>query len=107
MGTAFALMLALTFSNWIPTPPAMIGVVGAVTVVVLAPFGVAPAQALALGTVLNVVVVAPSVLLGIWATWARLLRLPGILDGCIRRWGWRLLNRVIRLRDDPPSEPAI
>jgi uncharacterized protein (TIRG00374 family) len=76
-GAAFALMLALTFSNWIPTPPAMIGVVGAVTVVVLAPFGVPPAQALALGTVLNVVVVAPSVLLGIWATWARLLRVPG------------------------------
>ena len=76
-GTAFVLMIALTFSNWLPTPPAMIGVVGAVTVVVLAPFGVPPAQALALGTVLNVVLVAPPVLLGIWATWARLLRLPG------------------------------
>jgi len=76
-GAAFVLMLALTFSNWIPTPPAMIGVVGAVTVAVLVPFGVPPAQALALGTVLNVVVVAPPVLLGIWATWARLLRLTG------------------------------
>ena len=76
-GAAFALMLALTFSNWIPTPPAMIGVVGAVTVAVLAPFGVPAAQALALGTVLNFVVVAPPVLLGIWATWARLLRVPG------------------------------
>jgi uncharacterized membrane protein YbhN (UPF0104 family) len=76
-GAAFVLMLALTFSNWIPTPPAMIGVVGAVTVAVLVPFGVPPAQALALGTVLNVVVVAPPVLLGIWATWTRLLRLPG------------------------------
>ena len=76
-GTAFVLMIALTFSNWLPTPPAMIGVVGAVTVVVLTPLGVPPAQALALGTVLNVVLVAPPVLLGIWATWARLLRLPG------------------------------
>ena len=76
-GTAFVLMMALTFSNWVPTPPAMIGVVGAVTVAVLAPFGAPPAAALAMGTVLNVVLVAPPVLLGIWATWARLLRLPG------------------------------
>jgi len=76
-GAAFVLMLALTFSNWIPTPPAMIGMVGAVTVAVLAPFGLPPAQALALGTVLNVVLVAPPVIFGIWATWARLLRLPG------------------------------
>jgi uncharacterized protein (TIRG00374 family) len=75
-GAAFVMMMALTFSNWLPTPPAMIGVVGAVTVVVLTPLGVPPAQALALGTVLNVVLVAPPVLLGIWATWVRLLRLP-------------------------------
>jgi uncharacterized membrane protein YbhN (UPF0104 family) len=77
-GAAFVLMMALTFSNWLPTPPAMIGVVGAVTVVVLTPFGVPPARALAMGTVLNVVLVAPPVLLGIWATWTRLLRLPGV-----------------------------
>ena len=76
-GAAFVLMMALTFSNWLPTPPAMIGVVGAVTVVVMTPFGVPPAQALAMGTVLNVVLVTPPVLLGIWATWARVLRLPG------------------------------
>ena len=76
-GAAFVLMMALTFSNWLPTPPAMIGVVGAVTVVVLTPFGIPPARALALGTVLNVVLVVPPVLLGIWATWTRLLRLPG------------------------------
>ena len=76
-GAAFVLMLALTFSNWVPTPPAMIGVVGAVSVAVLVPFGVPPAQALALGTVLNAVLVIPPVFLGIWATWARLLRLPG------------------------------
>lgn len=79
-GAAFVLMMALTFSNWLPTPPAMIGVVGAVTVAVLTPFGVPPAKALAFGTVLNVVLVAPPVLLGIWATWVRLLRLP-VLPG--------------------------
>ena len=56
-GAAFVLMIALTFSNWVPTPPGMIGVVGAVTTAVLVPFGVAAAQALALGSVLNVVLV--------------------------------------------------
>ncbi len=59
-------MIALIFSNWVPTPPALIGVIGAVTVAVLVPFGVPPAQALALGTVLNVVLVAPPVFLGGW-----------------------------------------
>jgi uncharacterized protein (TIRG00374 family) len=75
-GAAFVLMLALTFGNWLPTPPAMVGVVGAITVAVLTPFGVPSAQALALGTVLNVVLVAPPIVLGVWATGARLLRLP-------------------------------
>ena len=83
-GAAFVLMIALTFSNWVPTPPAMIGVVGAVTVAVLVPFGVPPGQALAMGTVLNVVVVAPPVLLGIGAAWARLLRLGNTPGG--GRW---------------------
>jgi uncharacterized membrane protein YbhN (UPF0104 family) len=76
-GAAFALMLALTFSNWLPTPPGMIGVVGAVSVAVLAPFGVPPAEALALGTVLNVVLVAPPVILGIWAAVTRLPQIGG------------------------------
>lgn len=74
-GAALILMLALTFSNWIPTPPGMIGVVGAVTVAALTPFGVTPARALALGTVLNGVLVGPPVLLGAWAAWLRLWRL--------------------------------
>ena len=80
-GAAFVLMIGLTFSNWVPTPPAMIGVVGAVTVAALAPFGVPPAQALALGTVLNVVLVAPPVLLGGWATWTRLWQLRASAKG--------------------------
>ncbi len=61
---ALAVMLALTSSNWAPTPPAMIGVVGAVTMAVLAAFGVDPSRGLALGTVLNGVLVGPPVLLG-------------------------------------------
>ncbi len=85
-GAAFVLMIGLTFSNWVPTPPAMIGVVGAVTVVALASFGVPAAQALALGTVLNVVLVAPPVLLGGWAAWARLWALrTSARDGRLHR----------------------
>jgi uncharacterized membrane protein YbhN (UPF0104 family) len=76
---ALVLMLALTFSNLVPTPPALLGVVGAVTVAVCVPFGIARVEALTLGTLLNAVMVLPTVLLGGWATGARLLRLfePG------------------------------
>jgi uncharacterized protein (TIRG00374 family) len=80
-GAALALMLALTSSNWAPTPPAMIGVVGAVTVAVLAPFGVDQTQALALGTVLNLVLVGPPVLLGGIALGIRLWRMGEALQG--------------------------
>ncbi len=83
---ALALMLALTSSNWAPTPPAMIGVVGAVTVAVLAPVGVAPAEALALGTVMNLVLVGPPVLLGGAALGIRLWRMGETLHlGSLRR----------------------
>jgi hypothetical protein len=74
-GAALALMLALTFSNLAPTPPALVGLVGAVTEVTLSPFGVPRAQALVLGTLLNIVLVGPPVALGGWATAVRLLRL--------------------------------
>jgi hypothetical protein len=57
-----------------PTPPALVGLIGAVTEVTLAPFGVPRAQALALGTILNIVLVAPPVALGGWAAALRLLR---------------------------------
>ena len=73
--SALALMLALTFSNLAPTPPALVGLVGAVTEVTLAPFGVPRSQALVLGTILNVVLVGPPVALGGWAAAVRLLRL--------------------------------
>jgi uncharacterized membrane protein YbhN (UPF0104 family) len=84
-GAPVALMLALTSSNWAPTPPAMIGVVGAVTMAVLDPFGVDPARGLALGTVLNAVLVGPPVLLGGIALWMRLWRLgEAISAGSLR-----------------------
>lgn len=85
-GAALALMLALTSSNWAPTPPAMIGVVGAVTVAVLAPFGVDQTRGLALGTVLNLVLVGPPVLLGGAALGVRLWRMGEALHpGSLRR----------------------
>ena len=72
-------MLALTFSNLVPTPPALLGVVSAVTIAVCVPFGIPRVEALALGTLLNGVMVLPTVVLGGWAAGARLLRLfePG------------------------------
>lgn len=83
---ALAVMLALTSSNWAPTPPAMIGVVGAVTMAVLSGFGVDPALGLALGTVLNGVLVGPPVLLGGVALWLRLWRLGETMSaGGLRR----------------------
>jgi uncharacterized protein (TIRG00374 family) len=78
---ALVLMLALIFSNLVPTPPAMIGLVGAVTEGILVPFGVPAAQALALGTVLNAVLVGPPVVLGGWATGMRLLRVLATARG--------------------------
>lgn len=79
-GAALALMLALTSSNWAPTPPAMIGIVGAVTVAVLAAFDVDQARALALGTVLNAVLAGPPVILGSIALTVRLWRLGETLN---------------------------
>lgn len=73
--TALSLMLALTFSNLAPTPPALVGLVGVVTKAVLLPFGVSSSQALALGMLLNVVLVAPPVFMGGWAAVVRLVRM--------------------------------
>jgi uncharacterized membrane protein YbhN (UPF0104 family) len=76
---ALLLMLALTFANLAPTPPALIGVIGAIAVLVLVPFGIPSEQALALGSLLNAVMVLPVVLLGGAAAGARIgqMLLPG------------------------------
>jgi uncharacterized protein (TIRG00374 family) len=68
------LSVALIFSNLAPTPPALIGVVTAVTEGVLIPFGVPPSEAFAIGAILNVVLVAPLVALGGGFGSMRLLR---------------------------------
>jgi uncharacterized membrane protein YbhN (UPF0104 family) len=72
---ALVLVLAIAFSNLAPTPPALVGLIGAVTEEALAPFGVARPQALALGTMLNLVLVGPPVVLGGWVVGVRLMRL--------------------------------
>jgi uncharacterized membrane protein YbhN (UPF0104 family) len=86
---ALVLMLALTFSNLVPSPPALIGVVGAITEGLLVPFGVPVVTAVALGTLLNVVMVAPLMLLGGWFAGVRLWRLlaPGRVGA--RGASWR------------------
>ncbi|MFO3797981.1 MAG: lysylphosphatidylglycerol synthase transmembrane domain-containing protein, partial [Anaerolineales bacterium] len=71
---ASVLSVALIFSNLAPTPPALIGVVGVVTEEVLTPFGVSPSEALAIGIILNGVLVAPLVALGGGFAGVRLLR---------------------------------
>jgi len=74
------LSVALVFSNLAPNPPALVGVVTAVTEGVLIPFGVSPSEAFAVGVILNGVLVAPLVALGGGFAGIRLLRwlaLPG------------------------------
>ncbi len=69
------LSLALTLSNLVPQPPALIGVVGAVTVVTMTWFGEPQERAAAMGLLLNVVMVSPLVVIGGWSTWMRFLSL--------------------------------
>jgi len=68
---AFVLSLALYLSNLVPTPPALVGVVGAVTLMTLKWFELPGEQAAAMGVALNAVLVIPVVLMGTWATWHR------------------------------------
>jgi uncharacterized protein (TIRG00374 family) len=85
-----ALVLSLTvyLSNLVPAPPALVGVVSAVAVMTLQWFGVAGEDAMALGLVLNAVLIGPLVLIGGWATWQRFSALTG---GARReRWVWSL-----------------
>lgn len=68
---AFSLSLALYLSNIVPSPPALVGVVSAVTTITLGWFGISAARSAAVGLALNVVLVAPVTLLGGWFTWYR------------------------------------
>jgi uncharacterized membrane protein YbhN (UPF0104 family) len=59
------LHVLLNFSYLLPTPPAMIGLVQYVTILVLGFFGIARAEALGAGVVLNVTILSPFLLFGL------------------------------------------
>ncbi|MGC9522846.1 MAG: lysylphosphatidylglycerol synthase transmembrane domain-containing protein [Anaerolineae bacterium] len=82
---AFSLSLALYLSNVVPTPPALVGVVSAVTTITLGWFGITHARSAAVGLALNVVLVAPVTLLGGWFTWYRFSHLAN--KTFRERWG--------------------
>lgn len=85
---AIILSLNLYLSYLVPTPPALVGVVSAVTLMTLQWFEMSRANATALGLTLNLVLVAPVVLMGGWATWLRFSRLT---TGTFKdRWVWSL-----------------
>jgi uncharacterized membrane protein YbhN (UPF0104 family) len=92
------LSVALIFSNLLPTPPALVGMVGAVTEAVLVPLNVSTSYALAIGTMLNIVLVAPPVLLGGWAVGIRLLRSVALLQR------YSLRDALGLSLPDPPGE---
>lgn len=64
---AILIMLAISFSNIFPSPPALVGLMPGIAVAILTPYQVPQASALGFGLVLNVVTVAPLVILGSWA----------------------------------------
>ena len=68
---AVVLMLAISFSSIVPSPPALVGMMHAIAVVVLGEYGVMQPVAFGFGIVLNVVTVAPLIVLGGLALWLR------------------------------------
>ncbi len=85
---ALVLSLTIYLSNLIPTPPALVGVIGAVTVMTLRWFGIVRVEATALGMALNVVLIGPLVIMGGWAT---LQRFAQLTRGNLKeRWAWSL-----------------
>jgi uncharacterized protein (TIRG00374 family) len=68
---AVVMMLAVSSSNIAPSPPALVGVMHLIAVVVLSQYGVAQPIAVGFGIMLNVVTVAPLIVLGSWVLWPR------------------------------------
>ena len=86
---AAVVMMSIGFSNIIPSPPGLIGVIQAIAMVVLGGYGVPQPIALGFGIVLNVVTVAPLILLGSLALWQRAVSLLPLL----REYPLRVLRR--------------
>ncbi len=72
LAAAVVMMLAVSSSNIAPSPPALVGVMHLIAVVVLSQYGVARPVAVGFGTVLNIVTVLPLVILGSGALWLQL-----------------------------------
>ncbi len=64
---ALTLMLAVNSSNILPSPPALLGLMQLIAVIVLGYYGVPRSSALGFGIILNLVTVVPLVVLGSWA----------------------------------------
>lgn len=64
LAAAIVLMLAISASNIAPSPPALVGVIHGIAVVVLGHYGVPQPAAFSFGLVLNLVLVAPLIVLG-------------------------------------------
>jgi hypothetical protein len=86
---AILLVLAVSTSNIAPSPPALVGVIHGLAVLVLGQYGVAQATALGFGIVLNLVTVLPLILLGCWAWWSSSLPLVAWLQRRTDPEGWR------------------
>jgi len=70
---AVVLILAITSTGIVPSPPALVGVMHAIAVVALGEYGVPQSEALGFGIVMNIVLVAPLIVLGGVALWQRFL----------------------------------
>lgn len=81
------MVLAVGFSNVIPSPPGLVGVMHAIAVVVLGEYGISQPVALAFGIIMNIVSIAPLVVLGGLALWQRTLTFGPVL----REQSWRRL----------------
>lgn len=79
LAAAAIIMLSIGFSNIVPTLPGLVGVMQAIAVAVLGSYGVPQSIALGFGIVLNVVTVAPLVLLGLLGLWLRAVSLLPLL----------------------------
>jgi uncharacterized protein (TIRG00374 family) len=77
LSAAVIMVLAVSSSNIAPSPPALVGVMHLIAVLVLGRYGVTQSVAVGFGIVLNVVTVAPLIILGGWALWSRTSSLSG------------------------------
>ena len=75
------LIITLLFSNIVPSPPALVGVMHAIAVVVLGEYGVSQTVAMGFGILLNVITIAPLIMIGGIALWQRAASLLRVLRG--------------------------